>query len=80
MKSPVGWVLFGLTLCLTVVYLLNRGVYVGSSIDFAGNFKDVGGPLYLRTCTYVYLSGTRHESQMGRSKQEADFHCALLHP
>jgi hypothetical protein len=43
---PVGWAFFGLAVALTAGYLLNRGVYIGSSIIVYGTFKDGGSPAY----------------------------------
>ncbi|RXH05193.1 hypothetical protein [Bradyrhizobium vignae] len=78
---PVGWAFFGLIVVLVIGYLLNQGVYVGSSIEMVGSFNSDGQPAYRKRCTYLYLNGTRVEEGMdSRSRAGADWFCAPLHP
>jgi hypothetical protein len=63
-------------------YLLNRGVYVGSSIDYDSgeHATDPYGPAYRKACKYLYLNGTRVEAgPWARSLEQADFSCSLIH-
>lgn len=77
---PVGWAFFGLVIILVAGYLLNRGLYVGSSTTVDGTFDD-GSPEYRKICAYLYLNGTRSERGLiNRTEEGADFFCAPLHP
>jgi hypothetical protein len=46
----VGWAFFGLAVVIYVVYLLNRGVYIGD------DFEQDGNNCY-RICKYLHLTG-----------------------
>jgi hypothetical protein len=46
----VGWAFFGLAVVIYIVYLLNRGVYIG---DASGQ----DGSNYYRICRYLHLTG-----------------------
>ena len=54
---PLGWAFFGLTMIVLIGYVLNRGLYVGSTT----NPKRLeNGMAYEKTCRYLYLNGV-HE-------------------
>ena len=63
----VGWAFFGLAVVIYVVYLLNRGVYIGDV------FKQDGSDYY-RICKYLHLTGistsVAHDS-IGRMSEVA---------
>jgi hypothetical protein len=45
-----GWALFGLAVVIYLVYLLDRGVYVGS-------FVSQDGPRFYKLCKYLHFTG-----------------------
>jgi hypothetical protein len=82
MRMPtVGWAYFGLVVVLVAGYLLNCGVYVGSSIVTDGTYAADGATAYKKVCTYLYLNGTRiEEGFISKTPKGADFFCSPLHP
>ena len=74
MKRPwLGWVFYGLAAIVVIGYILNGGLYAGSSLNFA---RDIDGkPVYITMCDYLYVNGTRDELTL------ADRHfCPPFHP
>jgi hypothetical protein len=57
-RSSLGWSFFGLAVIVFVGYALNRGLYVGSSIDVSMR-QGEGKFLYAKSCHYLYFSGVR---------------------
>jgi hypothetical protein len=57
--SSVGWSLFGLAAVAVIGYLLNGGLYIGSSIDVSMR-QGEGKFLYSKSCHYLFLSGVRY--------------------
>lgn len=86
MKIPtVGWAFFGLTVVILTGYLLNRGIYVGSSIRMKYNevrYKDGSAqlPYFNKYCQYLYLNGVREEWTTGSFERDEaeDGFCAPL--
>jgi len=50
--------LLGLVVIVLAGYLLNRGLYVGSTIDVSMR-QGEGKFLYAKSCRYLYLTGVR---------------------
>ena len=74
MKRPwLGWVFYGLATIVVIGYILNGGLYSGSSLDFTG-YVD-GKPAYKTVCHYLFLNGTRDDVT-----QEDQGFCSPLHP
>jgi hypothetical protein len=78
--SSLGGVILGLAVLATAGYLLNRGLYIGSSIDVSMR-QGEGKFLYSKNCRYLYLTGTRDiatgSEQPSRESAESAS-CALL--
>jgi hypothetical protein len=78
--SSLGWLILGLAVIVVAGYLLNRGLYIGSSIDVSMR-QGEGKFLYSKNCRYLYLTGTRDiaggSEQPSRESAEATS-CALL--
>jgi hypothetical protein len=78
--SSLGWLFLGIAVVVLVGYLLNRGLYVGSTIDVSMR-EGEGKFLYSKSCHYLYLSGMRDVSNgsESRSREGAEsVSCALL--
>jgi hypothetical protein len=61
MKRPwLGWAVYGLAAIAVIGYILNGGLYVGSTLDFARGAD--GKPAYTTVCHYLYLNGAREDS------------------
>jgi hypothetical protein len=58
-RSSLGWSLFGLAVVVLIGYALNRGLYVGSSVDVSMR-QGEGKFLYSKSCHYLYLNGVRN--------------------
>ena len=78
--SSLGWPLLGLAVIVVAGYLLNRGLYIGSTIDVSMR-QGEGKFLYSKNCRYLYLTGVRdmaggseHASREGAESTS----CALL--
>jgi hypothetical protein len=54
--SSLGWPVFGLAVIVLIGLLLNRGLYVGSTIDVSMR-QGEGKALYSKSCRYLYLDG-----------------------
>jgi hypothetical protein len=78
MKIPtIGWAFFALAVVVLAGYVLNRGLYVGSTID--GRFIN-GNASYRQRCHYLYLNGVRDESGFWMEDRElTNFFCPPLH-
>jgi hypothetical protein len=61
--SSLGWSLFGLAVILVAGYSLNRGVYVGSTVDVSMR-EGEGKFLYSKSYHYLYLNGV-HDVTIG---------------
>jgi hypothetical protein len=65
MKIPsAGWAFFGLVAVVLIGYVLNRGLYVGSSIgqtawQVQGPTGKAVEPYYSKHCHYLYFNGVR---------------------
>lgn len=64
----LGWAFLGLCCGVLVVYVLNRGVFVGSTMDRV--LQGAGGGLsgyhvMVRRCRYLYPSGVVVRSERG---------------
>jgi hypothetical protein len=74
----VGWAFFGLAVVMNVVYLLNRGVYIGDA------FGRDGSGHYYRVCKYLHLTGisiTFAQNAFGQTYDDApaqDLFCPPL--
>src|ERR1700733_442771 len=78
--SSLGWPFLGLAVIVLAGYSLNRGVYVGSSIDVSMR-EGEGKFLYSKSCHYLYLNGVRDISTGSEtpSRENAEaISCALL--
>jgi hypothetical protein len=56
--SSLRWPLLGLVTIILAGYLLNRGFYIGSTIDVSMR-QGEGKFLYAKNCRYLYLTGVR---------------------
>jgi hypothetical protein len=56
--SSLRWPLFGLAVIVLIGYVLNRGLYVGSTIDVSMR-EGEGKFLYSKSCHYLYLDRVR---------------------
>ena len=83
MKIPsVSWAFFGLAVVMLVGYVLNRGLYIGSEIEFTTLTLNDGNtvPYYKKYCHYLYLNGVQVvwvNSKRDRSEVEQTF-CSPL--
>jgi hypothetical protein len=79
--SSLGWSIFGLAVIVLIGYLLNSGLYVGSTIDVSMR-QGEGKALYSKTCRYLYLEGVRGITNFGLESPSRDAaestSCALL--
>jgi hypothetical protein len=57
--SSLRWPFLGLAIIVLVGFVLNRGLYVGSTIDVSMR-EGEGKFLYSKSCSYLYLDGVRH--------------------
>jgi hypothetical protein len=57
-RSTFGWLVLGLAVIVLFGYLLNRGLYIGSSIDVSTR-QGEGKFLYSKSCRYLHLDGVR---------------------
>jgi hypothetical protein len=76
---PVGWAFFGLAVVVMLLYLFNRGIHVGTSVE---SFMYQGKPMYRKNCHYFMLNGIENVS-VGLSliREEAEAmtsHCSPL--
>jgi hypothetical protein len=70
MKIPtVGWAFFGLAVLVVAGYVLNRGLYIGSTIE-----RGTDGTLWFKTCHYLYLNGVRDVMSwhFAKTREEAE--------
>jgi hypothetical protein len=56
--SSLGWPLLALAVIVVAGYLLNRGLYIGSTIDVSMR-QGEGKFLYSKNCRYLYFAGVR---------------------
>ena len=57
MRAPsVGWGFFGLAVAICIVYLLNRGVYVGFDLR-QGSPLPSGQTYFWKVCKYLHFTG-----------------------
>ncbi len=79
-RSSLGWLVLGLVVVVVAAYLLNRGLYIGSSIDVSMR-QGEGKFLYSKNCRYLYFTGMRDiaggSEQPSRESAESA-PCALL--
>jgi hypothetical protein len=79
--SSLGWPFLGLAVIILIGFLLNRGLYVGSTIDVSMR-QGEGKSLYSKSCRYLYLDGVRGITNFGLespSREDAEStSCALL--
>jgi hypothetical protein len=79
-RSSLVWLILGSAVIVVAGYLLNRGLYIGSSIDVSMR-QGEGKFLYSKNCRYLYFTGTRDivggSEQPSRENAEATS-CALL--
>jgi hypothetical protein len=79
--SSLAWVLLGLAVIVLIGYFLNRGIYVGSTIDISMR-EGEGKPLYSKNCRYMYLDGMHNISKFSLESPSRDVAeatpCALL--
>jgi hypothetical protein len=78
--SSLGWSLLALAIIVVAGFLLDRGLYIGSTIDVSMR-QGEGKFLYSKNCRYLYFSGVRDitggsESPSRESAESAS--CALL--
>jgi hypothetical protein len=78
--SSLGWLFLGLAVIALIGFLLNRGFYIGSTIDVSMR-QGEGKPLYSKSCRYLNLDGvhaiTRGLESPSREGAESTS-CALL--
>jgi hypothetical protein len=79
--SSFGWLFLGLAALVLGGYLLNSGLYIGSTIDVSMR-QGEGKPLYTKSCRYLYLDGVRGVTNFGLESPSRDgaesTSCALL--
>jgi len=78
-RSLLGWLFLGLGVVL-VGHLLNRGLYIGSTIDVSMR-QGEGKFLYTKNCRYLYFAGARDITSglESPSREGAESNsCALL--
>jgi len=70
--SPLRWPVFGLMVIVVIGYALDRGVYIGSTIDVSAR----EGPenlLYSKSCRYLHFDGVHDTIGVERhSRGEAE--------
>jgi hypothetical protein len=78
--SLLRWPIIGLAVIVLAGYLLNRGLYIGSTIDVSMR-QGEGKPLYSKSCRYLNLDGvhaiTKGLESSSREGAESTS-CALL--
>jgi hypothetical protein len=73
----LGWAFSALALGMLAGYLLNRGVYVGSTLDVR---HEGAKTFYYQRCHYLYLNGIDDETTIfpSATPEEARFLCPLV--
>lgn len=73
MKVPtVGWAFFGLVVLLVAWHFLERGIFIGSSVQM---IHRPYGEAYVHKCQYLYIDGVRETVEprvVIPTKQEAE--------
>ena len=79
--SSIGWLVFGLAVIVLIGFLLNRGLYVGSTIDVSMR-QGEGKSLYSKSCRYLHLDGVHGITNQGLESPSREASestpCALL--
>jgi len=78
--SSLWWPLLGLVAIILAGFLLNRGLYIGSTIDVSMR-QGEGKFLYAKNCRYLYLTGVRDVaggSETPSRETAESTSCALL--
>jgi hypothetical protein len=57
-RASLAWSFLGLAVVVLIGYSLNRGLYVGSTIDVSMRQGEGKFP-YSKSCRYLYLNGVR---------------------
>jgi hypothetical protein len=77
---PVGWAFFGSAVVALIGYVLNRGLYIGSTMEVTQLSERFPVPYYKKYCRYLYLNGVDlafANSDTDREKAENAF-CSPL--
>jgi hypothetical protein len=77
--SSLGWPVLGLAVVLLAGYSLNRGVYVGSTIDVSMR-QGEGKFLYSKSCHYLFLNGIHYVTTGSESPSREDVEAASCAP
>ena len=75
MKSKIIKVLLGVVLLFSL-YLLSRGILVGSTVENVGYVSGTTQPIYRTTCRYVSFNGIKQ--RIGAPQLSENFHCPLF--
>jgi hypothetical protein len=79
--SSLAWLFLGLAVIVFAGYLLNRGAYIGSTIDISMR-QGEGKPLYSKNCRYIYFDGVHSISKFSQESPSLEVAeatpCALL--
>ena len=75
MKSKIIKVLLGVVILFSL-YLLNRGILVGSTAENVGYVSGTTQPIYRTTCRYLSLNGIKQ--RIGPPQLSEDFRCSLF--
>jgi hypothetical protein len=67
---PIGWAFFGLAVTVGLIYLLNRGVYVGSTVRMHESrihlqTQDIAKEYYDKYCYYLFWNDLREDWSTG---------------
>jgi hypothetical protein len=72
----VGWVFLGLVVIVLVFYMLSRGIYIDSTMEYLG-YEGGAKPNYLRTCNYLFFNGIQYDTQKLVGDDQLR-HCSLF--
>ncbi len=78
--QSAGWAFAAMAIVALVGYSLNRGVYVGSTIETARLSNDYPVPFFKKRCQYLFLNGVQQVWTASESTREdaEKSSCAML--
>jgi hypothetical protein len=64
------------SIVILLIYLLNKGVLIGSTAETVGHVSGTDVPIYRQTCRYLSLNGV--ERLIAPPRLSEDFRCPLV--
>jgi hypothetical protein len=72
----VAWKLVLGTAILSVIALLTKGVFIGSTVEIEGHVAGTAQPIYRRTCHYLSFNGIKYRIEPPRLSEDSQ--CPLI--